>query len=417
MSQITLQPGKIKGTVSVPPSKSLAHRAIICASLAKGKSIISNVEYSKDIEATISCMQSLGTQIKKYDDYLEIDGTHTYSKENCLMNCEESGSTLRFMIPISLVHSVNLHYIGKGKLGQRPLGVYYEIFDDQNISYSYKENVLDLYINGQLHSGEYSLPGHISSQFITGLLFSLPLLEGDSKIIITSKLESVGYIDLTLQMLRLYGIEIVYKENIFYIKGNQSYKCGNYRIEGDYSQAAFYLVAGALGNDVIVEDLNMESAQGDKEIIDLLKRMGCTFIPSGNGYKMVADSLKAIDIDASQCPDIIPVLALACAVSQGYSRIYNAGRLRIKECDRLSATVEVLKNLGIEAIEKEDEMIIKGGKIIGGCVSSYNDHRMAMMEAIASTVSTSPITIDNKECVRKSYPSFWDDFKMLGGKI
>ncbi len=417
MSSITLKSTKLKGSVIVPPSKSLAHRAIICASLAKGRSIIKNIEYSKDIKATISCMKSLGTIIFEHDDYLEIDGTTTFFKNRCEMDCEESGSTLRFMIPISLVEFAWVHYKGKGKLGQRPLNVYYDIFNQQGIVYLYKENVLDLYIQGKLHSDEFYLPGNISSQFISGLLFALPLLDGDSKIHMTSPLQSKGYIDLTLQMLKQYGIKIEYDEQTFYIKGNQEYQAHDYTIEGDFSQAAFYLVADALKNDVIIKGLNLKSAQGDKVVIDILEEMGCSFIKKEDGYVIKCDTLTSVDIDASQCPDIIPILALACANAKGTSRIYNAGRLRIKECDRLKATVEVLKELGIEAIEKEDEMIIKGGQIQRGKVSSYNDHRMAMMEAIASTVAKDMIEIDNKECVQKSYPSFWQDYQMLGGQI
>jgi len=417
MSSIILQPSKLNGSVNIPPSKSLAHRAIICASLARGRSIIKNVEYSKDIKATISCMKELGTIIFEHEDYLEIDGTTTFFKNKCEMNCEESGSTLRFMVPISLVDYANVHFTGKGQLGKRPLDVYYQIFDKQNISYLYRENVLDLYVQGKISSDEFYIPGDVSSQFISGLLFALPLLEGNSIIHITSPLQSKGYIDLTLQMLNQYGIEIDYKDNSFYIRGNQSYQPCDYTIEGDYSQAAFYLVAGAFNNNVQLRGLNINSAQGDKEAIEILKRMGCQFEYSEDGYQMRSEELKATDIDASQCPDIIPVIALACAKAQGVSRIYNAKRLRIKECDRLKATVEVLNQLGIKAIEKEEEMIIEGGTIKGGYVSSYNDHRMAMMEAIASTVSEAKITIDNRECVKKSYLSFWQHFTMLGGMI
>lgn len=417
MSSITLIPTKLNGSIQIPPSKSLAHRAIICASLARGRSIIRNIEYSKDIDATISCMKELGTIIFKHDDYLEIDGTTTFLKNKCEMNCEESGSTLRFMIPISLVEFTNVHYSGKGRLGERPLDIYYNIFEKQGIPFLYREKVLDLYIQGRLSSDEFYIPGDVSSQFISGLLFALPLLDGDSIIHITSPLQSKGYIDLTLQMLEMYGIKIEYKDQKFYIKGNQSYKACDYTIEGDYSQAAFYLIAGALDNNILIKGLNMNSLQGDKEAIDILKRMGCELVQVEDGYKVECKQFIATDIDASQCPDIIPVIALACANAKGISRIYNAKRLRIKECDRLSATVEVLRSLGVDALEKDDEMIITGGTLIGGNVSSYNDHRMAMMEAIASTVSKDRIIIDNKECVKKSYPSFWEHFIKLGGKI
>lgn len=414
---IAIQPKRIKGNVQVPPSKSMAHRAIICASLARGKSVISHVEYSKDIKATIKAMKALGTMIFEYDDYLEIDGTTTFFRNNCEIDCCESGSTLRFMVPISIVCEANVHFIGEGRLGKRPLDVYYQIFDQQNISYLYKENVLDLYIRGQLHAGVFEIPGDVSSQFISGLLFALPLMDDDSKIVITSPLQSKGYIDLTIQMLNRYGIEIInhdYQELI--IPGGQYYHPCDYVVEADFSQAAFYLVADALGNDIVLDGLNLESKQGDKEAIDILQRMGCQLTPKERGYQLYPGILSATDIDGSQCPDIIPVIALACALADGVSYIRNIARLRIKECDRLSATVEVINQLGGIAKEYDDYMIIEGvSKLQGGTVSSYNDHRMAMMEAIASTVCEDVVVIDNKECVKKSYPSFWEHFSMLGG--
>lgn len=417
MTQIAIKPKKIKGSIKVPPSKSMAHRAIICASLAQGKSTIRNIEYSKDIEATISAMKALGTIIFQYDDYLEIDGTTTFFRNNCEIDCCESGSTLRFMVPISIVCQANIHFTGEGRLGKRPLDVYYRIFDQQNISYLYRENVLDLYIRGQLKGGEFEIPGDVSSQFISGLLFALPLMDDDSKIIITSPLQSKGYIDLTLQMLNQYGIQIInhdYQE--FIISGGQRYQPCDYTVEADFSQAAFYLVAGALGNHVSIQGLNLQSQQGDKEAIDILERMGCKMTPVDNGYQIYPGILSATTIDGSQCPDIIPVIALACALSEGVSEIKNIGRLRIKECDRLRATVEVINQLGGIAKENEDSMIIEGvSSLQGGQVLSYNDHRMAMMEAIASTVCEDAVVIDNKECVQKSYPSFWEHFESLGG--
>lgn len=414
---IILQPKKLNGSVHVPPSKSMAHRAIICASLARGKSVIRNIEFSKDIDATIQAMKALGTMIFKYDDYLEIDGTTTFFKNNCEIDCCESGSTLRFMIPISLICEANVHFIGEGRLGERPLDVYYRIFDQQGIGYLYKENVLDLYIRGQLHGGTFQIPGDVSSQFISGLLFALPLMDEDSKIEITSPLESKGYIDLTLQMLKLYGVEIINQDyQVFIIKGGQEYQPYDYEVEADFSQAAFYLVAGALQNSVILKGLNIDSYQGDKVAIDFLKKMGCQLICVKEGYQVNAQGLVAIDIDGTQCPDIIPVIALACALAKGKSYIRNIGRLRIKECDRLKATVEVINQLGGKAWEYDDYMVIEGvQQLVGGEVSSYNDHRMAMMEAIASTVCQKDVIIDNKECVSKSYPSFWEHFAMLGG--
>ncbi len=417
MTSITIQPHSLVGRVSVPPSKSMAHRAIICASLARGQSLIRGIEYSQDIKSTISCMKALGTIIIEHEDYLEIDGTTTFMLNKCEMDCCESGSTLRFMVPISIAHEANVHFVGEGRLGKRPLDIYYNIFDRQGVAYLYKEDELDLYIQGQLKPDVFEIPGDVSSQFISGLMFVLPLLKGDSIIKITSPLESKGYIDLTLQMLNQFGIKIInnnYKE--FIILGHQEYQPSDYTVEADFSQAAFYLVAGAINNQVILEGLNLDSKQGDKEGIDILERMGCTLVPVEGGHMIQVDELVGTTIDGSQCPDIIPVFAIACALAKGQSKITNIARLRIKECDRLSASVEVIKALGGNIEEINDEMIIEGvDSFKGGSVSSYNDHRMAMMEAIASTRSTGDITIDHKECVKKSYPSFWEHFEGLGG--
>ncbi len=420
MSKYVIKPNKLKGTIQLPPSKSLAHRAIIAASLARGRSVIRNIEYSKDIKATIKAMKALGTMIFEYDDYLEIDGTTTFMKSNCEINCYESGSTLRFIIPLSLVYENNLHFVGEGRLGQRPLDIYYNIFEKQNIGYLYREDVLDLYIRGQLYPDVFEIPGDVSSQFISGLLFALPLLNGDSIIKVTSPLESKSYIDLTLDVLDKFGIRVMnneYKE--FIIFGNQSYRPTDYEVEGDFSQAAFYLCAGAIGNHVSIEGMNLASKQGDKAMIDILKFMGCTLNKEDEGSTVYSGLLSSsVRVDGSQCPDIIPAIALCCALSHGVSEIVNISRLRIKECDRLSATVEMINLLGGIAIEQKDAMIIQGvSSLHGGSVSVYNDHRMAMIAAIASTVCENAVVIDNKDCVEKSYPGFWDDFASLGGEI
>lgn len=419
MSKLKITPKKISGAVSVPPSKSMAHRAIICASLALGKSRIDHIEYSQDILATISAMQALGTKIDCFDDYIEVDGSTTYTTNNAVIDCKESGSTLRFMVPVALVKENKVNFIGEGNLGKRPLTTFYEIFDRQNVNYLYKEGELDLHVNGRLNADEFVIPGNISSQFISGLLFALPLLEKDSKIIISSTLESKGYIDLTLQMLETYGIKIInnnYEE--FIIKGNQKYLSHDYYVEADYSQAAFYLVAGAIGNDVVLKGLNINSLQGDKEAIEILERMGAKLIEVDGGLKMYAESLTATVMDGSQCPDVIPVLSLAAAFANGTTTIINAERLRIKECDRLKAVYTELTKLGAKITETSDGLIIEGKTpLTGASVSSWADHRIAMTLAIAATISDGDLLLDNKECVKKSYPSFWEDYTMLGGII
>ena len=424
MADLKIYPSRLSGEVEVPPSKSMAHRAIICASLTDGNSVINNIDYSDDILATIDGMKALGAKIIKKDDSLEIEGIYSESAEAedfRVIDCNESGSTLRFLVPISLLIKGKSRFVGRGNLGKRPLVTYYEIFDKQSIEYSYEENNLNLEVNGTLKGGEFYVKGNISSQFITGLLFTLPLLKEDSKIIITTEMESKGYIDLTLSALKEFGITIInndYKE--FIIKGGQRYISRNYRVEGDYSQAAFFLCADALGNDVSVKDLSLDSLQGDKEVIDILERMNVEFINSENGMKgKINGELLSTIIDGSQCPDIIPVLAAAASLAQGKTEIINAGRLRIKECDRLTAVKSELSKLGAKIEEKEDGLVIYGvDKLQGGVeVWSHKDHRIAMTLAIAATRCNEPIIIKDYECIAKSYPKFFEDYKALGGKV
>ena len=424
MADLKIYPSILEGTVKVPPSKSMAHRAIICASLSDGRSKINNIDYSDDIIATIEGMKSLGAKIVKSKEVLEIEGIYslgTLSKEERVIDCNESGSTLRFLVPISLLVPGKSKFIGRGNLGKRPLNTYYEIFDKQGIVYSYEEENLNLNIEGNLIGGDFYVKGNVSSQFISGLLFTLPLLKEDSKIFITTEMESKGYIDLTLSAMKEFGINIVnnnYKE--FIIRGNQRYIAQDYRVEGDYSQGAFFLCANAIGNNIEVRDLSLESLQGDKEVVDILERMGVNFLNSeGNIKNNVEGEIYSTTIDGSQCPDIIPVLAATASLAKGKTEIINAGRLRIKECDRLTAINMELSKLGAKIIEKEDGLIIEGiDKLEGGAVVwSHKDHRIAMTLAIIATRCNKPIIIKDYECIAKSYPKFFEDYKALGGKV
>ena len=426
MGNLKIYPGKLSGEVKIPPSKSMAHRAVICAALGDGVSKVTNIDYSDDIIATIEAMSALGAKITKKEDYLEVYGVNSPEnieansvKEQRTIDCNESGSTLRFLVPIAALFDGVNRFVGRGNLGKRPLDTYYKIFDEQGIKYSYKDGILDLKTEGKLKAGEFKMEGNISSQFITGLLFTLPLLDGDSKIVITTEMESKGYIDLTLRAIKDFGVEIInnnYEE--FIIKGNQIYKSIDYRVEGDYSQAAFFFCADALSSNIVLNDLKLDSLQGDKEVIDILQRMGLKLNNKDNGLIGSASlGLKSTIIDGSQCPDIIPVVSLVAALSEGTTEIINAGRLRIKECDRLAAVTSELNKLGAKIIEKEEGLIIEGVKELKGNVEvwSHKDHRIAMTMAIASTMCKEPIILKDYECVSKSYPQFWDDFKNLGG--
>lgn len=415
---VTIKPSPLSGNVMIPPSKSLSHRAIIAASLANGKSVIRNVLYSKDIKATIGAMRACGAKIEEFDDYLVIHGSDVKRVSDVINACE-SGSTIRFMIPIALVSNEPIVFTGENHLVKRPLDTFFEIFDLQGIKYERQENYLPLKVNSGLHSGTFNVRGDISSQFITGLLYALPLLDGDSKIVITTNLESKGYIDLTLDMLTKFGIEIInndYKE--FIIKGNQKYKPYDYTIEGDFSQSAFFLVADCLGASIKLNAMNMNSHQGDKKILnDILDFKSNIHYENGELY---ADSLKTKGaiIDFSQSPDLGPALTVLASLSSGKSEFINASRLRIKECDRITCMKEELEKLGAKIEEHEDGMTIYGvDSLNGGVIDSHNDHRVAMAMAMASLKCNGDIKILNAGCVSKSYPNFWEVFEKLGGNI
>ena len=410
MDSINIRPTKLSGSIYAPPSKSLSHRAIICASLCnEGESVINNIILSEDIKATIDGMRELGAEIKIIDE--KHSSTLCISRNNrkislININCRESGSTLRFLIPLGLELSDECIFNGSGRLVERPLDVYYKVFNKDKIQYETENGTLPLKVSGNFLGGCYEVTGGISSQFITGLFFALPLLSNDSKIIIKDKLESKGYIDLTLDMLSKFNVFIENKSyKKFNIKGNSEYKSANYHVEGDYSQGAFFMVAKEIGNNVKCLGLNSNSLQGDKEILEII-----------NKYH---DAKEEITIDVSQIPDLVPILAVLASLKKGITtKIINAGRVRIKESDRLKAITNELKCIGADIEELGDGLIIKGKKILKGDakVDSWNDHRIAMALAIAATRCEKDIILNGYKAVNKSYPRFWDDYQMLGGE-
>lgn len=421
MKKIILQNSKLRGQISPPASKSILHRYIISASMAEGKSRIFNISLSDDIVATISAMKNLGAKIEIKNRELLIDGSsfsntklrniRTDLSEKIYIDCNESGSTLRFLIPISLIKDNNVIFKGKESLFKRPLEPYFEIFEKNGIEYKFSPNNENkLILKGSLKGGNYKIVGNVSSQFITGLLFSLPLLDEKSTIEITGELESKSYIDLTLDCLKKFGIifkNMDYKK--LYIEGKQKYTIKDLEVESDFSQAAFFIVANGLGANIKVKNINEDSLQGDKQIIEFID-------------KISKSKTEELTIDGSNCPDIIPIFALYAANSNKKIKIKNVGRLRIKECDRLSATVSELSKLGFDLQENEEEILInyKEGKSLKKEkveLLSHNDHRITMMIAIASTVYEGEIILDNAGCVKKSYPNFWEDFSLLGGKF
>ena len=383
---VCIQPRRLSGAVTPPPSKSMAHRAMLALTLSDGVGDLFNVEDSQDIQATKRCVEALKTS--------RPTGALP------LLDCGESGSTLRFLIPIALAVAGGGVFTGHGRLMERPQQPYFDIFDEKGIFYGQKGSVLT--VRGTLTPGVYRLPGNVSSQFVTGLLYALPLLPGDSTIEITTPLESGGYVDMTLDMLEKFGISVQNKNYaVFHISGNQVYQGRDITVEGDWSQAGFWYSANFLDNQVAIQGLNADSTQGDRVVASLywkLAKPGDT------------------DIDVSGCPDLLPPLAVMAAVRSGTTRFVNAARLRIKESDRLATTAALLNSLGGHAEEGPDSLTVRGVPAFsGGTVDGANDHRIVMAAAIAATRSSAPVTILGAEAVRKSYPSFWEDYKQLGG--
>ena len=425
--KITIKPSILNGTIEIPPSKSYSHRVVIAAALAEGgkKSKIDNLKFSVDITTTTDIMENWGAKINREESSLEIigNGGKVVPKDKHVQ-CNESGSTIRFLIPIGITDENELIFDGKGKLVDRPLDSYYRIFDKQGIFYKNENGKLPLTVNGKLKAGNYEIDGNISSQFITGLLYALPLLDGDSTLIINKNLESKGYIDLTLEILELARIEIKNNDyKSFEIKGNQKYKPFDYTVEGDYSQVAFWIVAGIISankdNEIKCLHVNKNSLQGDREIIEIVQRMGAKLEISDDYVIVNPSKTKGTVIDISQCPDIGPILTVLGALSEGETRIINGERLRIKESDRITSIKTELNKLGANVSEEGDSLIIKGvDRFNGGVtVSAWNDHRIAMSLAIASTRCEKEIILEEAESVRKSYPHFWDDFVKMGGEI
>ena len=416
MSDVKFSPFVPNGTVNVPPSKSDVHRAIICAAMANGVSRISPVALSNDIKATIGCIKALGADAVLENNVLTVDGTNMYKNKTALLDCGESGSTLRFFIPIAAVGNINATFVGKGKLPQRPIGIFTEALPKAGTTCK-TEGGLPLEINGQLKSGIFEIPGNVSSQFITGLLLALPILEGDSEIVLTSPLESVGYIAMTIRTMKQFGVNIQATEKGWHIKGGQSYKTCDYTTDGDWSQAAFFMVLGAVSGKVIVKGVAKDSTQGDKKCAEILARFGAKVTQLDNEVTVEKGELKAITIDASQIPDLVPVLSVCAAFAEGTTKIINAERLRIKECDRLKATTELLNNLGGKVKELSDGLEITGvSSLKGGNVNGYNDHRIVMSAAVCAARSDEDITATFAMSINKSYPDFYIDYNSIGGK-
>lgn len=403
---LQITPNKLSGSVSIPSSKSMTHRAIICAALAGGVSRLTGIDYSKDIDATLGIMAAFGANFKKDGSSVTMEGIGRPAV--CASaDCCESGSTLRFLIPVAAALGIRTEFHGRGRLPQRPITPYIRELSLKGVTFHY-HNTMPFVMEGRLQSGVFRLEGDISSQFITGLLFALPLLDGDSEIVMTSPLQSKPYADMTIDCMRRFGVEVEETpEGNYKVRGNQVYKPADVRMEGDFSQAAFFYVANAIGNEVVLENIPENSVQGDRKIVEIIDEM-C--------YNRNNGKNAAFQVDATDIPDLVPILAVLGTFGDAVSVITGAERLRIKESDRLTAVSELLNNLGGKVIVHEDGLEIHPvTKLLGGVVDSFGDHRIAMCAAIAATRCTAPVIIRGAECVEKSYPAFFDDYQHLGG--
>ena len=414
---VTFYPAKLSGMVSGISSKSYLHRLLICAALSEGETKISFNTKSKDISATISAISAFGKTAEEVDGKLVVSDCEVCSR----INVNESGSTFRFILPIlsAKKDSETVEIIGSEYLASRPISPLYEELIANGAIISEKGQ-FPMTVSGQLKSGKYTLPGNISSQFVSGLLLALPMVDGDSEIHIIGDLQSKPYVDITLECMKLFGMKIQKIDYGYYVEGGRKYLSPKELIcENDYSNAAFFLTAGALSDEFVgVENLNPQTCQGDSEAVKVLELLGAEKLSDGTNISFRKGKLEKVEVDATDIPDLVPILSLAAAVADGTTKIYGAARLRFKESDRLKSVSTVLNTLGADIKETDDGLIINGvKKLKGGRVDSFNDHRIAMTAAIASCVSENEIIVDNFEAITKSYPNFLDDFEKVGGKF
>lgn len=393
---VLIKPSVAQGSINAPPSKSCAHRLLICAALAKGRSIIENIGVNDDITATINCLKQIGARIELDGNKAVVDGIDTENpQEKIDLFCNESGSTLRFLIPLSLVFAKEVSFGGSGRLLERPQSVYEELFKEKGCYL--KKNGKSLVAGGNLTSGIYKVRGDVSSQFLTGLLFTMPLLEGNSKLLLTTTLESSPYVDITIDILNQFGVTVEKSEDGFFVKGGQHYQPRSLSVEGDWSNGAFLEAFNLIDGNVEVENLNPNSFQGDRIYRDF--------------YRLLKEGSPTLDI--SDCPDLGPVLMSCGALCNGV-KLVGTKRLKIKESDRGETMKAELKKFGVDVIVNEDEIIVPRTEIKAPveCVDCHNDHRIAMaMSLVCSKVGG---TLFGAQCVNKSYPRYFDDIKTLG---
>lgn len=409
----TLSGGARAGAVTIPCSKSQAHRMLICAALSDVPSCLCLSATNDDIAATVRCLRALGAEIDEQDGTLHIRPL-SGSMTSAQLDVGESGSTLRFLLPVLGALGVSAEVRMHGRLPERPLSPLQELLQAHGMTLRRCGDVL--HMSGQLTAGDYTLPGSVSSQFVSGLLFALPLLSGESTLTVTGELQSTRYVAMTEHALRAAGITVQKTGQNYHIRGNQAYHTPAVQtVEGDWSNAAFFLCMGALSKTgVTVHGLAQDSLQADRAILELLTRFGAEVRVDGTSVTVQRGTLRGITVDAGPIPDLIPTVSVLAALAEGETHIENAARLRLKESDRLATTAALIRALGGQVREGPDTLTITGVPMLqGGTADAAGDHRIAMSAAVAACGCAGTVIVTGSECVAKSYPAFWDDFSSL----
>ncbi|EOY7204992.1 3-phosphoshikimate 1-carboxyvinyltransferase [Anaerococcus senegalensis] len=416
---VKIKPNEIKGKMKSIPSKSLLHRAIILSGIAKDREIILEQvnTISEDIEATLTCIEKLGAKTKVEGDSIRITSLGNIKKSKVELHCKESGTTLRLLLPLVSTFSKEATVDCSEGLRKRPIRELIETLEESGLYF--KEKGFPINISGNVTTDFFKISGDISSQYVSGLLLLSSLLDQRSSIYLTTKLESRAYVNITIKVLRDFGIIVnELEEGVFEIYGGRDkiLPPKEYQIEGDWSNAAFFLVGGCLGDSIKMSGLNLESSQGDKKIVQILKKAGAILTCSDDFISSNRSHLNSFEVDFSETPDLFPILSVVAALSKGQSILKGGERLKLKESNRIESTFQMLKSLGADVKKRDDGLIIQGKEILdGGIVNSFNDHRIVMSATMASIKCKEPVSIVNAGAVKKSYPNFFDDFKKVGG--
>ena len=406
------------GVLAAPPSKSMAHRAVLCAALADGESRLTGLAHSQDIDATLGAAAALGAQVEAGESWARIAGAAPLQAPAAPVDCCESGSTLRFLIPLAALTGRPVAFTGRGRLMQRPQSVYQELFASQGLRFGQEGDTLT--VAGPLRPGCFSLAGDVSSQFISGLLFALPLLDGDSRLRLKPPVESRSYIEMTRAAQSRFGVASAWlDEYTLAVPGGQAYRPRDMAIEGDWSQAAFPAALGVLAGDVTVTGLEPGTLQGDAVILDILRRCGGRAEAVPGGVRFQKSALHGTKIDLADCPDLGPILMALGLLCEGETLITNAGRLRLKESDRIAAMEQELRKLGGRIESDGGTVTVRRSALHApaGPLWGHNDHRVVMSLTVLAAAAGLPVQIDGAEAVAKSWPGFFAAVRQLGVEV